>query len=868
MTAPLLIPPIARLSVLAATVCLALAAPVPASAFERLCDPSFADCRTEVLDRIRAEQVEISVGAWFFEDARFTMELIRRWNAGVRVRVLADPRATPAHPTNGVLLDDMAAAGIPVRKRIARGIEHWKLMLFAGQNVAYFGSANFSPFTFVPSDPYRDYTDETIYGTDDPDVVNTFKTKFDDAWIDTTNYANFANAPDSSLVRGYPIYPSDPELNFAPVFGSQSYRSRSVALYNAETEKIDVIMYRITDQAHVDAVIAAFKRGVPVRLYTEQQVYRQTNYIWHSMSVDKMYAAGIPIKIRGHLGQNHQKSVLLYGQRTTVFGSSNWTSSSSDRQHEHNYFTTKPHVFDWFVDQFERKWNNSNPIGAAETVPFVPLPPDAPKYRSPSDGAVGIATNGAKLGWHGGPWAHLYDIYFGTSPEPPLFAANQALGPSESSSHHQSWSLPTLAPGTTYYWKIVSKTMAHLSRSGPVWSFTTAGAPAPPPPGASTVVLRPSTVPADDIHGDWVRITDPTAAGGAALHNPNRGRAKVAPALVSPAAYFEMRFPALRGVAYHLWVRMRAEADSTANDSVHVQFSDSLDASGAAIMRIGTGGSAEPVLQNGPAAPGPRGWGWSDNGWGTLGTPIYFAADGEHVVRVQQREDGAIVDQIVLSPDTYFNSPPGSRHDDGTILAATGGTAPPPSSSSTVVIWTANVPSTLVSGAWQAVSDATAAGGRALRNPDAGAAKIAPALSTPGNYFEATFSAQAGIPYHVWVRGRADSDSWANDSIHIQFNAAVNASGAPIARIGTTASLEAVLQEAGGAAPHGWAWTDNGWGSLGSHVYFANTGVHTIRVQQREDGITIDQIVISPDTYLTAPPGARRDDTTILAATN
>ena len=30
-----------------------------------------------------------------------------------------------------------------------------------------------------------------------------------------------------------------------------------------------------------------------------------------------------------------------------------------------------------------------------------------------------------------------------------------------------------LQPGTTYYWKIVSKTMANKSASGPVWSFGT-----------------------------------------------------------------------------------------------------------------------------------------------------------------------------------------------------------------------------------------------------------------------------------------------------------------------------------------------------------------------------------------------------------
>ena len=842
------------------------ALPDRADALERLCDPSFSDCRTEVLNRIRAEQVEISVGAWFFEDSRFSTELIARWRAGVQVRVLADPRATPAHPSNGTILDQLAAAGIPVRKRIAAGIEHWKLMLFAGQNVVYFGSANFSPFTFVPADPYRNYTDETIYLTDDPSVVTTFMTRFDDAWIDTVAYADFANAPNSSLARRYPIYPTAPEMNFAPASGSANYRSRSVKAYNAETQKIDVIMYRITDQAHVDAIIAAFRRGVPVRVYTEQEVYRQTNYIWHSMSVDKMYAAGIPIKVRGHLGQNHQKSVLLYGQQITIFGSSNWTSTSADKQHEHNYFTTKPHIFQFFVDQFERKWNNTNPIGAQETIPFVPEPPSDPVSKSPANGAVGVATSGAKLIWYGGLWAHLYDVYFGTSPNPPLVAENLPLGPSQTSSDDKSFALPTLAPGTTYYWKITSKTMAYLSRSTPILSFTTAAAPPPPPPGAATIVLWPSSLPAAALHGDWMRTADPTAAGGFSVQNPDRARTKIAPALASPANYFEMTFDAMRGVPYRLWIRMAAQGNALSNDSVHVQFSDAVDSAGTPRMRIGSTASAEPVLQDGPSGAQPHGWGWTDNGWGAPGSPIYFAADGTHVVRIQQREDGAAIDQIVLSPDTYFSSAPGGRRDDATILPASGGGSPPPPSSG-VVIWAANVAAGAIHGNWAPISDSTAAGSRALRNADAGAAKIAPALASPGSYFEVTFNADAGTAYHVWIRGRADGNSTANDSVHIQFSDSIDGVGAPFARIGTTASLEPVLQDgAGGPAPRGWGWTENGWGSLGPHVYFATSGSHTIRVQQREDGITIDQIVISPNAYLTTAPGARRDDAIILAA--
>jgi len=225
------------------------------------------------------------------------------------------------------------------------------------------------------------------------------------------------------------------------------------------------------------------------------------------------------------------------------------------------------------------------------------------------------------------------------------------------------------------------------------------------------------------------------------------------------------------------------------------------------------------------------------------------------------------VDQIVLSPATYVSSPPGPRDNDTTILPATIGPPPPPSGG-TIVLWTANVPSTDVHGDWQRVSDVTAAGGAALRNPDRGRAKVAPALASPTSYFDVTFTASSATAYHVWVRLKADNDSLHNDSVHLQFSDAVTSAGAPTTRIGTTSSAEFVLQDgyADTSADHAWGWTDNGWGALGTPIYFAATGTHTLRVQQREDGATVDQIVLSPDTYASSPPGPRDNDTTILPA--
>jgi hypothetical protein len=74
------------------------------------------------------------------------------------------------------------------------------------------------------------------------------------------------------------------------------------------------------------------------------------------------------------------------------------------------------------------------------------------------------------------------------------------------------------------------------------------------------------------------------------------------------------------------------------------------------------------VLQGGPNGPAPRGWGWTENGWETVGPHIYFPTSGAKTLRIQQREDGAIIDQIVISPDAYLDGAPGQRRDDEVIL--------------------------------------------------------------------------------------------------------------------------------------------------------------------------------------------------------
>ena len=168
-------------------------------------------------------------------------------------------------------------------------------------------------------------------------------------------------------------------------------------------------------------------------------------------------------------------------------------------------------------------------------------------------------------------------------------------------------------------------------------------------------------------------------------------------------------------------------------------------------------------------------------------------------------------------------------------------------------------------GAWNRVTDSTAADGVRLENPDAGQPKRTTAMAAPTSYFELTFTPVAGVPYRLWIRSRAHNDAWTNDSVFVQFSGSRAADGSAIYRIGTTAAAIYSLEECSGAGEAGWGWQDTGYGVNvdGAPIYFDGSP-QTIRIQTREDGISIDQIVLSPALYLSARPGAAKYDATIL----
>jgi len=101
--------------------------------------------------------------------------------------------------------------------------------------------------------------------------------------------------------------------------------------------------------------------------------------------------------------------------------------------------------------------------------------------------------------------------------------------------------------------------------------------------------------------------------------------------------------------------------------------------------------------------------------------------------------------------------------------------------------------------------------------------------------------------------------------VWVQFSDA-QANGSPIYPLNSTVGLLVNLAtDSTAGSLNNWGWQNAAyWLSQATTVTFATSGTHTLRIQVREDGVQFDQIVLSPGTYVSSPPGPVSGDSTIV----
>jgi hypothetical protein len=766
--------------------------PAGANIVEKICFPAVDNVTEILVQKIQAETVRVDISAWYLTEHWISIALINKYKSGVAVRLLGDRGSMfEVDPLTKKEFYWLASQGLPIRLRYNPTwypeIDHWKMSIFVGQNLVSFGSANYTPFELAPAST-SDFKDETVLFTDDTEIVHAFKTKFDRFWNDTTpepeslvagapyfknwydacateftgNCRDFATLypnPDPMIIntaRLEPDYPTD----LADMVWGQGphFNDRLVQEINSETNGVDFVIYRLTVNNITQALLNKYQSGVPMRIIMEPNEYlnRRWPEFWLThANMDKLWAAGVPIKKRIHNGLTHMK--MLVTSRYATNASSNLAAAW---QRDHDYFVpaaTKPAVYQAMKNRFQTMWTSS---GFAD---FVPQPPDSPTLVSPALNSSNVAADSSLI-WSIAPFAVSYDVYLGTSQSNMTLVGNVPAQLVNSPPSTYSWTPPSaLQPGTTYFWKVFSRTNAtpvNPTLIGPssTWSFTTAGAAGPP-----------------------AAPTSPTPSDGA------------------------------------------------------------------------TGVSSAPTL------------GWAPGGLGTSYN-VAFGSTNPPPTVATGLSSSSYGPGILAANTTYYwrvTAVDSGGSTAGPIWSFTTATAGGPSATD-VVIHAADV--TNIHGTWTKVSDSSAAGGVKLSNPDNGVAALAAPLPNPTtNYFDVSFPAIGGTRYRVWLRIHAIGDSKWNDSVFAQFSDSIDNAGNPIYRIGTTTGLMVNLWTCTDCQSFGWGWQRSAYWMVDTgDVWFQNSGTHTLRVQIREDGSEIDQIVISPTTYATNAPGLISNDSTIL----
>jgi phosphatidylserine/phosphatidylglycerophosphate/cardiolipin synthase-like enzyme len=148
-----------------------------------------------------------------------------------------------------------------------------------------------------------------------------------------------------------PAWSASVEVLYAP---GDAPLDRVVKLYQQAKRYIYVSVYGFTYPRAVEALIAAKKRGVDVRMLTDQE---RTQELKQHTALQTLRLAGIPIRVNQHDGLMHLKQVVIDDEINTS-GSMNHTTSGNLYNDERMDIIIDPVISEKARDRFLALWND------------------------------------------------------------------------------------------------------------------------------------------------------------------------------------------------------------------------------------------------------------------------------------------------------------------------------------------------------------------------------------------------------------------------------------------------------------------------------------------------------------------------------
>lgn len=129
---------------------------------------------------------------------------------------------------------------------------------------------------------------------------------------------------------------------------------RLATLYRHATRYLYVAVYGLTSPRAVEAMIAAKRRGVDVRLITDAQ---RTEDVKQRTALQTLHLAGIPVLVNQHDGLMHLKQVVI-DDEVNASGSMNHTTSGNHYNDERLDVITDRAITVKAREKFLAMWND------------------------------------------------------------------------------------------------------------------------------------------------------------------------------------------------------------------------------------------------------------------------------------------------------------------------------------------------------------------------------------------------------------------------------------------------------------------------------------------------------------------------------
>ena len=118
----------------------------------------------------------------------------------------------------------------------------------------------------------------------------------------------------------------------------------------AVRRQVDICVFTITDDRISDGILGAARRGVGVRLISDDG---KAGDLGSDMS--RFSEAGIPLALDATPAHMHHK-FAIFDRRRLCTGSFNWTRAATGENHENLLVTEDPRLVQPYQEEFERLW--------------------------------------------------------------------------------------------------------------------------------------------------------------------------------------------------------------------------------------------------------------------------------------------------------------------------------------------------------------------------------------------------------------------------------------------------------------------------------------------------------------------------------